>query len=290
MHTVDQYVLIWEANNKRREAIIPEGEHFLGRLAEADAKALKIDHDPYQIYFYSLSKKFCKPTDLFYFTVSRRHLKMFLERNKLYIMDYGISGHGTRNGTLLNNIKIKSGEKIPVEKGDSIRLSPSGPLFTIGVKKKEYIELNVTPGVPIELHPSIGRDVLNKGLALESAESHGVLVIVLKDFNKPINLEGVRLIPNIVSEKERHRETLRRMYGILLNSENLLLQRKYYEALDMVKKLMLDKYEESIKSIGDKTLYSRYYRLKQLLKHEKEPPEDILRACIKELYALLEEY
>lgn len=82
----------------KNEYKIPEGEFNVGRANDDNPVNIKIN----------------EPVNLF---VSRRHCKIYNDGEKLEVMDIS-----SRNGTYVNENRVKSGERVILKNGDRLKL------------------------------------------------------------------------------------------------------------------------------------------------------------------------
>ncbi|MFC1738429.1 FHA domain-containing protein [Planctomycetota bacterium] len=108
----------------------------------AKAKLVHITKDPYGIAEYNLTDKRKavvgrgKQTDLeppitdnpFTIGISRTHCTIYKSGDNYFIEDTGNEGKGSTNGTYLNKRKLNSGNRLPLNHNDEIRL---GTTYTV---------------------------------------------------------------------------------------------------------------------------------------------------------------
>ncbi len=107
-----------------REIDLKEGERTIGRSAEAD---ILIEHE----------------------TASRKHAKIIVEGNRVFIADLD-----SRNGTFLNGKPVK--EKTEIKPGDAIALGEA-PLSLIQVSPQEARTVVMAGGIPVPPAPPAER-------------------------------------------------------------------------------------------------------------------------------------
>ncbi len=280
------YILYW---GSRDSCVIPSGVSFLGRLANEDYSVLGVEREnPYKVYLYNLEKKLAVHTGFKSPVVSRRHLRLRVSGDKVYVMDHGVNGLGSTNGSILNNELLKPGVEVEAKPGDTVRLAIIGPVFTIALAKRGYSIINVESKVPVEYPRVIASELASKLPVKEHHGSRDTMLMIIED------AEGERVVGKYIvriyelSEEERIARTLESLQNNLVLIENYILRKEYGRARERIRGLSLRVYREVLERICgeargvlEQLIYTAW--------DESVPPETILK-LVRKLESLIQDY
>ena len=77
------------------------------------------NYNPLGVYIYYPGISTAYFTGIISATVSRFHVKIEEVNKRVFLIDHGVDGKGSRNGTYLNGERIKPGQKVLLKPGDS---------------------------------------------------------------------------------------------------------------------------------------------------------------------------
>ncbi len=195
-------------SGEERKLVLSEGcEYFIGRLPSKVIRSARSREEvtPFDVVIYDPKTSTIVNTlgikDL---TVSRFHLRVIVKEGKLFIMDHGVEGKGSTNGTFVNGEKIPPAtlyELRPQESVVTVRLGLSTKI-TFGIMKEEKVVFVLPLNTPVELPTKVFEVAKNLGVASDSVESVGGVHVttatgrpgryVSKDYEIEVSDRGVR--------------------------------------------------------------------------------------------------
>jgi len=179
-------VLIWGYNNNDKRFILRSRRYFLGRPDHQDIKKLGGGVSGLDVLIFNPDNYSEKEyTGWRSLTVSRRHALLYKrfagKRCELVIKDHGPNGTGSKNGTFINDRMMPTGGEAVLREGDTVRLSSLGPLFMIGVQKKDRTEVSLSAGVPVEVPAQIAEGLIAKDAVVDHFRVGNRFFVVISD-------------------------------------------------------------------------------------------------------------
>lgn len=105
-----EYSIAWRDDGDNERARLFSREIIIGRMKR---------DDPYQVTL--LVDGELVETGIYDASVSRKHARIYVDEGKLYVVDTGTRGEGSRNGTYVNGERIKPLKPRRLEPGDEVR-------------------------------------------------------------------------------------------------------------------------------------------------------------------------
>lgn len=261
---------------------------FVGRLPYSFHDKVK-DYSSLNVYIYYPNNEEVFPTGFISVTVSRFHAKLLEEHGRLFIIDHGSSGKGSRNGILLNGEKIPPSQKMLLKPGDSFRLGRLGPVFTLIMRRAEGDTIILRRDVPVIMPRALAEKLATiEGIRVENYDRNTAMV--LASFKGSKRYEGLIVYAEELSKREIHLKKLFQLENILIDAlDHIKEHRDIDTAKNIVSKLKLKVYSELIEEIKEVELKRTYDEILKILAMDIIDP-DILKNRIRRLIHLVREY
>ena len=141
------YNLIWNIDGSEQKHSLEGYPVFIGRLPYSLKDNIN-NYNPLGVYIYYPGISTAYFTGIISATVSRLHVKIEEVNKRVFLIDHGVDGKGSRNGTYLNGERIKPGQKVLLKPGDSFQLGKLGPVFMLTMRRIEGETIVLKEGVP----------------------------------------------------------------------------------------------------------------------------------------------
>ena len=141
------YNLVWDIDGNGQKHSLEGYPVFIGRLPYSLKDNIN-NYNPLGVYIYYPGISTAYFTGIISATVSRFHVKIEEENKRVFLIDHGVDGKGSRNGTYLNGERIKPGQKVLLKPGDSFQLGRLGPVFMLTMRRIEGETIVLKEGVP----------------------------------------------------------------------------------------------------------------------------------------------
>jgi len=260
-----RYALVWSEGGRERRAVISFGERFLGRVPREDAEALGVSVNPFAVYIYSTDGGEVVNTGIESLVVGRRHAKLVARPGgvgvhpTLDIIDHGMRGTGSRNGTYVNGERIRPGEAVRLQVGDKVRLASIGPIFIVAAHSEGETVIRAVADLPEELPRETADKLERIGLIAERRDVDDMAVVVISrsaevDLGGGVRVESV----DIGSEVAKRMRFMWRIGRVAQLAIDNLLEDRCSEAVKEIEKLDLEVVRRFIKGLGDEKLFKTY--------------------------------
>ncbi len=279
------YNLVWSVDGVEKRHVVEEFPLFIGRLPKELSNIVE-NYDPLGVYVYYPSGGKAYHTGVVSATVSRFHVKLVEKEGRVYIVDHGPEGRGSKNGTYLNGVRVRPGELVPLSPGDSFQLGTLGPLFTFTVTSAGEELITLEEKVPT---------LLPKNLAIKLAKVDGVQMRVYDENTawiipesiggKEVRIEGLIVKFRELSERERIFRTLVKLQNVVQDALECIESLGLEKALPKLQALKLDVYR---KAVGiDEGLKRAYDELIMIVDSLDTTSREVVKRRLLELRELL---
>ncbi|MCD6488759.1 MAG: FHA domain-containing protein [Desulfurococcales archaeon] len=166
--------------------------------------------DPYQVTITKTDTKEVVKTGIYDVSVSRIHAKIFIDKDKIYIVDTGTRNRGSTNGTFVNDRRIPPLKPIELKIGDRIKLGLMTVMRVGGIKDGKPV-IKASEGELLVLTKEEARSLPTHLLKDSIVLDENRVGVVLKVLDKIINTSKYKVLVEEAGGKGYINEILRRL-------------------------------------------------------------------------------
>ncbi len=138
-------ILYWNDDGGSEHWVRVDGEFYVGRLSEEFIDRVSNPRS-LGVYMIWIDRDTSIDMSVDSAWVSRKHLLVKTSNSRAYIIDHGVEGKGSSNGTWLNNRRLIPGKEYLIKPGDNIRLGHDLTLLVGYLVKGEKPLILLNPG------------------------------------------------------------------------------------------------------------------------------------------------
>ncbi len=279
---------MWELESGAVRHVIKNSELFIGRLPVNLSNIVR-DYTPLKVYIYYPRIKVAYHTGHESLTVSRLHTKIIVgSGGKVIIKDHGPKGSGSKNGLIVNGIRLPRGDSRELRPGDSFRLGCLGPSFTLLTETPKGITLLLEEGVPTYLPKSLAKE-LSASERIKVLYVVGNEAIVLPVGSGEFRLGNYVIKNEGISSREALLKIISKMQCRIADAIELYHQGERERLVDTLKELSLDVFRRAINELGDEELKEEYKWLIKQVSNALYVDESLIIERLRRIRRMIED-
>ncbi len=286
---MSKYVISWIDGAGKSHSYDLEDEMFIGRLPLALLEKLGYGYDyVIHVFAYRPRTHTALAMGIDDATVSRFHTKLFIENGRVYIVDHGKEGKGSKNGTYVNSKKIPPGKPIELDLSREAACISIGlyTTYRVGLEYRGKLRMEIPADSIALLTDSEVQEIRRTSpeaidVVVPAFNGGKYLIVILK------KLRSVETSTSIIrsietSARERAEKSLLVLSNVLAKARIALIEGKYDDARNMLLSLgnkdIREKVAESANVLGCTSIISDLERLLLYLRDESTPREVVMHA------------